>query len=192
MSESKVTRKFMDELCLDFPLMGTDDAHEREVYRALVFADFAARVVLPLALMQTGYLGLAQQARSLDYIDNRLRASRGARVARDVLARIYNRDGSSGRQQNALLNTARRVIDACDQAALALADLYVVSGVFRDADVDRALLDRRRANMVKAAEMTAEYAAAAVFYAIGAGVSEDELIGLATEAVADAMVVPPA
>ena len=188
MSESKVTRKFMDELCLDFPLMGTDDAPAREVYRALVFADFAARVVLPLALMQTGYLGLAQQARSLDYIDNRLRASRGARVARDVLARIYNHDGSSGRQQNALLNTARRVIDACDQAALALADLYVVSGV----DVDRALLDRRRANMVKAAEMTAEYAAAAVFYAIGAGVSEDELIGLATEAVADAMVVPPA
>ncbi len=46
--------------------------------------------------------------------------------------------------------------------------------------------------MVKAAEMTAEYAAAAVVYAIGAGVSEDELIGLATEAVADAMVVPPA
>jgi len=188
MSESKATRLFMDELCLDFPLMGTDDAPAREVYRALVFADFAARVVLPLALAQAGYLGLARRARSLEYIDNRPRAGNGARVARDVLAHIYNSGGNTGRQQNALLNTARRVIDACDQAALALGDLYVVSGV----DVDRSMLDRRRANMAKAAEMTAEYAAAAVFYAIGAGVSEDELIGLATEAVADAMVVPPA
>ncbi len=46
--------------------------------------------------------------------------------------------------------------------------------------------------MVKAAEMTAEYAAAAVVYALDTGVSEDELIMLATEAVADAMVVPDA
>jgi hypothetical protein len=189
MSESKATRLFMDELCIEFPLVGTDDNPEREVYRALVFADFAARVVLPLALAQTGYLVLAKRARSLAYIDNRVKADNGARVAQAVLVATDLANGST-REQIALRNLARRVLDTCGQAALALGDLFAERANLRDGNLSGAIL--RRANMRKAAEQTAIYAAGAVLAALGTGIAEDELIMLATEAVADAMVVPDA
>ena len=174
MSESDVLRAFTDKLGLQVNLAGTGDSDRVELARALLLTDFGARTVAPLVLSRWGLVEGARRLRRCAPLKNTFdvvaaaAAIDSARDAAHLLALQARAQGDPDADARASATEVMNCIgDACDGAASAARDRRDVGYTVH----------------------CAVHVANAITKAIKAGVPEDELLDLALDVVADAMVI---
>lgn len=172
---SDVLYAFTDKLGLQVNLAGTGNSDRVELARALLLTDFGARTVAPLVLLRCGLVDAASRLRRcapLKNVFDVVAAAAAIDNARDAAHLLWltmaGEQGDPDADARASVTEAMNCIgDACDGAASAARDRrdsgYTVHCAFHVAN--------------------------AITKAIKAGVPEGELLDLALDVVADAMVI---
>ena len=174
-NRSDVLYAFTEKLGLQVNLAGTGDSDRVELARALLLTGFAVRSIAPLVLSRWGLVDEARRLRrfvpplknAFDVV-TAAAAIDSARDAAHLLALQARAQGDPDADARASATEVMNCIgDACDGAASAARDRRDVGYTVH----------------------CAVHVANAITKAIKAGVPEEELIDLATDALADAMVI---
>ena len=183
MSESEVLRTFTATLGLQVNLAGTGNTEEIEKKRVFLLAGFALRTLAPLVLSRLYLLDEARRLRRCAPLKNAFDANLAAEIideARTAAHTCYLEATSKRAAHDRLPRDAANPTEMlCAVKALNYASHTCLSAVLV-----------ARGDM--AVDFRAPCAASlfnAITEAINAGVPEDELIDLALDAVADAMVI---